>query len=171
MEISYICLGIIVGMTLGGYGMYRFQLKMKTVYYKKVSNDQRYLAVLNQWLILKQDNMQIADVLKKKKIRHIAIYGMGIYGRHLIRELENTEIVVDYGIDKKATNSYKGILIRKPNEQLEEVDAVVNTVVWGHTEIENQLVSKYTCAILNLEDIVFERFRLYNDNHESRDND
>jgi hypothetical protein len=146
-------------------------MKNKTLYYKKVSNDQRYLAVMNQWLILKQANLQIADVLKKKKIKHIAIYGMGVYGRHLIRELENSEIIVDYGIDKKVTNAYKNILVKNPNEQLEEVDAVVNTVVWGHTEIEKQLVSKYNCSILNLEDIVFERFRLYHDNHESRNND
>ncbi len=160
MKIGCIICGMMMGIVLGVCGMYQFQKKEKTIYYKKVSNDQQYLMLMNQWFILKQKRLQIADLFKKRNIKHIAVYGMGIYGRHLIRELELTEIIIDYGIDKKVTIPYRNIDVRKLNKHMEEVDAVVNTVVWARDEVEEQLALRYSCPILHLEDLVFERYRM-----------
>lgn len=37
---------------------------------------------------------------KSRDIKHIAIYGIGIYGRKLVDILQQTFVFVDYGIDK-----------------------------------------------------------------------
>ena len=130
-------------------------------YYNKKNNDkidrmQSNIDMLNQWLILKHSGCFLDKQLKEKDINSIAIYGMGINGRHLVREMENGVITISYGIDVKINKPYKNIPILKLNKEMETVDAVINTVNYDKQNIINKLCEYYTCPILNLDELIYE---------------
>lgn len=150
--------GLIIGILLGCCVMVVFQQYHKRIYYRRISHEKQYLNVMHQWLILKGKNMSLADLLKKYHVNEAAVYGMGIFGRHVIRELEGSGIIVRYGIDQKNMEAYKDIDVYTPDAPLKKVDAVINTVVWDHREIEQLLGEKMRCPVFNLEDLVFDRY-------------
>lgn len=154
------CTGLMIGILLGCCGMNAFQQYHKRIYYKRISHEKQYLNVMHQWLILKEKNMSLADLLKKYHVNNVAVYGMGIFGRHIVRELENSGIIVSYGIDQKRMEAYKDIVVYVPDDSLQKVDAVINTVVWAHREIEQLLGAKLGCPVFNLEELVFDRYGL-----------
>lgn len=115
----------------------------------------RYLDMLNQWLILKQEGKSIAEYIRKQGWKMVAVYGMGIYGRHIIRELSDTECTVAYGIDQKADGEYKGVKILRPTVRLPEVDVVINSVIYDQNDIEENLRNVISCPLVRLEDIIY----------------
>lgn len=125
-----------------------------------MTNDEyrQYLAMMNQWLILKQEGKGLEDYLKRMGYQSIAVYGMGIYGRHVIRELKNSDIRVRYGIDRNKLESYQNIEIIQPTNKLPEVDIIINTVVRENTEIRNRLKELVDYPVVSLEEIIFESY-------------
>ena len=117
-----------------------------------------YLDMMNQWLILLQEKKSICSYIEKEGWRFVAVYGMSIYGRHVIRELKNTDCIVAYGIDRKAIGEYEGIKILKPVKGLPKVDVVINAVIHEHDDIRKNLQDIVSCPIISLEDIVFESY-------------
>lgn len=116
---------------------------------------QNNIDMLNQWLILKHNGVSLDKKLKERQINSIAIYGMGITGRHLVRELEKSEVKISYGIDVKISKPYKNVSVYKLQEQMEAVDAVINTVNYDEKNIVNNLSKYYTCPIFNLDEIIY----------------
>ncbi len=159
-EIGVGLLLFLAGLAVGGLLMLSFLQYQKQVYYKKISHEKRYLDVMHQWFILKENALPISDILEEYHISSVAIYGMGIMGRHVIRELKGTGIAVKYGIDQRKMNAYEQVPVFTPKEQFREVDAVINTVVWEHDKISHMLSEKLDCKILNLEELIFNRYGL-----------
>lgn len=126
--------------------------KMKAEVYQK------YLQMMNQWLILEQEGKNLEKFFLIRNYRKIAIYGMAIYGRHLVRELENGQVKVMYGIDQKELKPYKNVEIYHLTDQLPTVDLVVNTVLQEHESIKMQLENYYKCPVISLEDVVFDSY-------------
>lgn len=112
--------------------------------------------LMNQWVRVKQDNKSIADYLKKEGYKEVAIYGMNYAGETLLKELQDSDVNVKYGIDKNADNIYSDINVVTPKEELETVDAVIVTAVTFFYEIDEMLSEKMDCPILSLEDILYE---------------
>lgn len=149
------------GVISGCCGMHLFQRHHKQLYYKEISHEKQYLNVMHQWFILKEKGLPLSDILRKYNVDNVAVYGMGIIGRHVVRELEGSGIAVSYGIDQKNTDSYKGVVVFNPKDSLKAVDAVINTVVWSHEEIRRLLEEKMKVPVFNLEDLVFDRYGLH----------
>lgn len=124
----------------------------------QIEQYRQYLDMMNQWLILKQEGKSIEPYLRKKEYRSVAVYGMAIYGRHVIRELQGTAIKVLYGIDQKEMRPYRGVDVLHPMVALPEVDAIINTVLHQHMEIKRDLTKMVDCPIESLEDIVYESY-------------
>ena len=68
--------------------------------------------------------------------------------------MKDSNIEVRYVIDKNAENIYADVEVKKPEDDLEEVDAVIVTAVFFFDEIEEQLEKSLDCPIISLEDIV-----------------
>ncbi len=151
---------IFLGVIIGGVFMLLFLQHQKKVYYKRISHERRYLDVMHQWFILKENGLPISDILKEYHISSVAVYGMGIMGRHVIRELEGTGIEVKYGIDLTQKKGYQQIPVFTPKEQLGQVDAVINTVVWEHEKISRMLEYQLDSRIFSLEELIFNRYGL-----------
>ena len=81
---------------------------------------------------------------------------MNYVGETLLSELENTNVKVNYAIDKNADNIYSNIKVIKPDDELEPVDAVIVTPITFFDEIEKILSDKIDCCITSMEDIIFE---------------
>ncbi|SFL03386.1 hypothetical protein SAMN05216390_108101 [Lachnospiraceae bacterium KH1T2] len=115
----------------------------------------QYLDMMDQWLILKQEGKTLERFFMSNQIKRIAIYGMSIYARHLIRELEGGVVEVIYGIDRNKVDEYKGIPVFGLNNSLPAVDAVINTVLWDHVNIKVQVEKMIECPVISLEDVVY----------------
>lgn len=120
--------------------------------------ESKYLNMMNQWLILKQEGKSIDGYLKKCGYNVVAVYGMAVYGRHVIRELQGSDIKILYGIDRKKVESYKQIKVIQPTEGMPPVDAIINSVLRDHINIKSYLAQICDSPVVSLEDIIFESY-------------
>lgn len=112
--------------------------------------------MMDQWVKVKQEGKRLDTYFERNHYRKIAVYGMSYVGQTLVDELKNTDIVVAYGIDKKADNLYADIDIVSGEDTLENVDVVVVTAITFFEEIAEKLATKLDCPIVSLEDILYE---------------
>lgn len=126
---------------------------------KKKENERmelQYLNMMNQWLILKQNHMSFERFFLDRQIHTIGIYGMGIYGRHLVRELkESKRCKVIIGLDRKQLSPYLGVEVIHPDQKFEIPDAIVDTVICDKKH-KNELKMKYGVKIFDLEELIFD---------------
>lgn len=113
-----------------------------------------YKNIYSQWLALHQAGMLIADYLKRKNVRKIAIYGYGELGAHLINELKNTEIEIVCLIDQQNKFPFSGIKVVKPDEFDGNVNWVITTPLLHFREIKEYLNKRNSCRIVSLEDVL-----------------
>lgn len=122
---------------------------------KAYSNKQCALFLLmSQWVKVKQSGKGIADYLEQNNYKKIAIYGMGNVGEILINELYGSGIKIIYGIDRNADNIYAECKVVKPEDKLEQADAVIVTSITYFDEIADDLSMKLNCPILSIEKIL-----------------
>ena len=81
---------------------------------------------------------------------------MSYAGETLVEELKNSKIVIKYGIDQNADKIYAEFDVISPDDEFDEVDAIVVTSITFFDEIEKMLSEKVTCPIISLEDILYE---------------
>lgn len=150
----------LVGITIGAASVGTVVMKRaekETNKYKELAD--KYFAIIqlyNQWLTNKQEGKTIVDYLNKVGIKMVAIYGMNYVGERLYDELKNSDIEVKYAIDKNADIMYEELDIVTPEEEFEEVDAVIVTATFYFEAIEEMLGKKMECPILSLKDVLYE---------------
>lgn len=114
-----------------------------------------YLSMMNQWLILKQEGKGIARYLERNGFRTVAVYGMAIYGRHVVRDLQGTDIAVAYGLDRKKMKPYLGVEILQPTGGLPQADVIINSVIRDNMNIKAALSQITDIPVISLEEVVF----------------
>lgn len=112
--------------------------------------------VYDEWLKVRQDGRSLVQYFEKRGYKNIAIYGMSYLGESLVRELQASDVKVQYGIDKNADNIYSSVEVMNLSDDLPEVDAIVVTAVFFFDEIAEELADKVNCPIISLEDMVYE---------------
>lgn len=115
---------------------------------------QSYL-MMNEWMQLKQKGRNLSEFFLEKGYKNIAIYGMHHTGITLQNELDGTGINICYGIDANAESIYSDIEVRKPTDDLPQVDVIIVTPIYYFIEIEEKLEGRVDCPILSLDDVVF----------------
>lgn len=115
-----------------------------------------YYMFMVEWLNKKNQGKYVADYLKRNQVKKVAIYGMDYIGKCLYDELMMSDIDVCYVIDQKGKYIEYDIAIpvKKSDENLEKVDAVIVTVLPGYIEIEKKLKSLEIGTILPLDEII-----------------
>ena len=111
--------------------------------------------VFNEWLLLYQQGKKITPFFHYNGFRHIAVYGMGNLGMRLCDEILMSDVVIEYGIDKRKMQPYRGIEVLIPNSNLKAVDAIIVSAVFYYSEIVNELEKWINCPIISLEDIIY----------------
>lgn len=126
---------------------------------KKQKLANKHLAIMkvyDEWLGVRQDGKSLVQYFEKQGYKNIAIYGMSFLGERLVKELQDSDVKVQYGIDKNAENIYSSVEVMNLSEDLPKVDAIVVTAVFFFDEIEEELEDMVDCPIISLEDIVYE---------------
>lgn len=112
--------------------------------------------IMDQWTNLKQEGRSLEEYFLKDGYLRIAVYGMGVVGKRLIKELRNSKIQVVYGIDKNEDMVYTDLDVVTMEDELTKVDAVVVTVVKEFDAIREALSEKIDCQVIAIEDILSE---------------
>ena len=122
---------------------------------KLLDKHTNFYIILDYWLKLYEDNKSISMYFKQRGYKKIAIYGMGVLGKHLEKQLCNKEISIEYVIDKGTF--FQGELTKKLEEvknRLPEVDVIVVTAIMEYESIEKQLKTFMKCHIISLEEVI-----------------
>lgn len=124
--------------------------------YKQHNKFKEYFYLLSRWLQLKEENINLSKYLMKYGYYRIAIYGLGVMGKHLMEELKQTEIKVIYGIDQDTLMSHPDIEIKSVDADFPQVDAIVVTATFDYDAIWTKLKEKVDCPIVSLAEVLNE---------------
>lgn len=128
--------------------------EIKKCLLQKIKNRILYKC-MNQWLSLKQRNVNLSSFFIDRKLYTIAIYGFHFMGQRLYDELKSGPIKVEYAIDKNNETRFFELPIVKVDTELKEVNAIIVTPVCDFLEIKEVLSKKVECQIISIEDILF----------------
>lgn len=114
-----------------------------------------HFGMLNKWLTNRENKKSIGSYLAENNLHNIAIYGLGLFGTHLLNDLqEDRRVNVVYGIDRSVQRNNNELKIYRPDECLPQVDAVIVSVVFSFDEIKEMLGEKMDCPIISLEELI-----------------
>ncbi len=117
--------------------------------------------IYDDWIRMVRKGHSIKGFLKKNGYETIAIYGMGLIGRQLYEDLNDSEYeTVAYCIDKNASqimiNGVEIITVNEVEIQDKAVDAVIVTPVNYFYDIEKELLRYYKGVdILSVRDVIW----------------
>jgi hypothetical protein len=115
----------------------------------------RFTNILDNWLRIKEEGLSVESNLKARNIHTIAIYGIGMLGMHLMKELEDGNIIISYGIDRRSGAINVPYRLYTLDDNLPYVDMVIVTVFYEYDEIQRKLSSKGLKSI-SLENLILE---------------
>ncbi|MDF2944231.1 MAG: hypothetical protein K0S01_3089 [Herbinix sp.] len=148
---------IFVGVVIGGITCSILKNKEIRKETNRVNKFKDYYNILNQWFVLKNSGKSLDQYFVKNGYKTIAIYGMGEMGNRFYEEFKNSgNVKIRYAIDKSAGSVYSELEIVDVDDELESVDAIIVTATFAFDEIKENLSSKVNCAIISLEDVVYE---------------
>ena len=122
--------------------MYKMQIDAKGNLHRK----NRFYTLLYEWKIKSKK-------LFTQKDMTIAIYGLGQWGELLYQDIKGLTVKVLYGIDQKV-EEFHGLPIKKPCEQLENVDMIVVTVFQEFEAVKRELQERYYGRIVSIEELI-----------------
>lgn len=123
----------------------------------QISRFKSYYNILNHWLMIKQEGINIAEELDRRGYKNIAIYGMGEVGNRLFSELKGTEINIKYCLDKNAASRFYDTNIIYPNlDKYEKVDCMIITIPFAMENIVKDIDSKCDFPLISISDIIME---------------
>lgn len=117
---------------------------------------QRFYRCFNKWIENLESGRHISDYLSQKGITSAAIYGYGLMGRNLLKEMEGGAVEVRYLIDRSFNTGNGRLQVISPEDELEKVDAIIVTPILEYAAIEAKLQKKTDAEILSLEDIIYD---------------
>lgn len=122
---------------------------------KKNERYRNYWLILRDWLNLNEDGNTITKYLKDNNIYRVAIYGMGMLGTPLYKELVNNSFEVLYGIDQDSTKTDKfDIPIYSLDDNLPDVELIIVTVDYAYESIKNKIMKKGIFNIMSLKSLI-----------------
>ena len=140
-------------MTILGIRCYKKQIQILQANNNKLSDN--YL-LLNHWLEIKNEGHSAVEYFENMGYKHIAIYGMAELADRLFEELENTDICIEYGIDKDVSCTNSRIKeIYSLQDNLPMVDVIVVTPYYAFEGICKGLKEKIECPVISIEDVIW----------------
>lgn len=112
--------------------------------------------VLVQWLTLHHEGITLQEYFHRKGYRTVAIYGMKELGVLLFDELRDTDITVEYVIDRNAEGIYTEVKCFTPTDTFPPVDVCIVTAIHYFDSIEKELKEAMNNPVVSIEDILFD---------------
>lgn len=122
---------------------------------QKMCNRYRgYWRTLDLWMECREEDRSVAAWLRAQGIANIAIYGLGMLGRHLLWELEKEGYPVCYSIDRQQEGWPSDLKVYSLDDELPAADAVIVTVMYDFNRIQTILSKKRTWKIWALDEVL-----------------
>lgn len=122
----------------------------------KILKFKGYYGLLNQWFELKHKGKSLEQYFIKNSYKSVAIYGMGEMGLRFYEDIKDSkEIEIKYAIDQGIALCEE-IEVLDVDDPLPAVDVIVVTATFAFEEIEKKLSQIVDCAVVSLEDVVYE---------------
>lgn len=109
---------------------------------------------LAKWVSILQQGKSVKDFFVENNYKTVAIYGYHYIGERLFDELSKNGIEVKYAIDQNRSGLRADIEVKKLEDDLEEVDAVIVTPIFSFNEIEDKLLEIFDCPIISFEEVL-----------------
>lgn len=119
-----------------------------------------YTKILDMWMHIIEKGSSLERILINKGYKTIAVYGLGILGKHLVKQLRMCAVEVKYIIDRNKFLTCDDIKVITAGAEMQEVDAVIVTPVNEYEEIETLLKQFYCVDIISLEALLREELYL-----------
>lgn len=119
---------------------------------EKADKFEQYTRVLDRWMELRELGVNICEYFSGNRIKNIAIYGYGNFGRHLHWEIKRNNVNLDYIIDQQGQKLSDEIKIYYPSDNLPDTDLIVITTFWISSEIKKILPN--TIKTVSLDEII-----------------
>ena len=132
----------------------KFETKKKTasLLQQRCDKYESYLFALDRWMELREEGINLEQMLIKRGCKHVALYGYGILGRHFVQEVKNSEIELDYIIDQNKEKIELDIPSYTPYETLPECDAVVVSSFYFMDEVRAVLPKHF--KLISIETLI-----------------
>lgn len=118
----------------------------------------RMFRVLSDWMSIWEHGIHIEDYLKQQEIHSVIIYGYGHFGRHLLAELQKSDIEVKGIIDRNAHYIDTDTVVRTLEDDIEAADAVIIAILKNENSdmIEKNIVRRIDARVFWITDIISE---------------
>ncbi len=117
----------------------------------KIIRFECYWRIMDKWLSLKESKRTVADLLEEKNIYKIAVYGVGMLGRHLIQDLSGSNIKIVCAIDRNEIMEKYDFPVIGTDERIPEADALIVTPSYDFPGIKESMMGKGVDNIISLE--------------------
>lgn len=114
----------------------------------------RVQVILDTWLTNIEDNKSFMDFLKKNNVNSIIVYGYGVLGRHLIKELINMNVNIEAIIDKDVNKGVDEIDTINIGDNISSESVIVITPVMEQNEIKEKLKKFYKNRIIYINQLI-----------------
>lgn len=120
----------------------------EAIRYKKI------MYMLNSWLCLKEEGKSLVDYFVQKKYNNIAVYGIGLLGKHLLEELKDSSVKIAYGIDRQKEQLHYAFAIYDLQDELPEADVIVVTVAHEFEQIQKDLSERFVGSVVSIAEVL-----------------
>lgn len=129
-----------------------YENKLQVCIKEKVTKHRKFAQLEHNFNKMMSDKEQLKNCLKQSKINTLAVYGYGYYGKKFIKCMQECGIKVSYVIDKNASafvqDEWK---IKTLEDELDIVDLIVVTPVFGYLDIKEKISEKTGMRCLPLD--------------------
>lgn len=114
--------------------------KLEICVKEKANKHRKYDELEQCFEWIEKNTTKLQEYVEKYPLYKIAVYGYGVYGKRLLKCLENCNIGVSYVIDQNAgAFETRHIEVKKIQDKLEPVDLVIITPVFDEENIKKEL--------------------------------
>ncbi len=116
----------------------------------------RMFYVLDEWIASEEKGRMFEKYLTSHGVRHVAVYGYGPLGKRLVRQLDGSSVHMEYIIDQNAAFLETKCPAFTLEDDLEDVDAVIISLVQDEMAIAEAIKRKLSAKILTISKAVKE---------------
>lgn len=154
-KVFYGIITVLAGIAVGVMGTQKLLLDPLRKNQENAEKFQMLFQMMDQWVRLKQEGVNLSRFFVENGYKKIAIYGMGLAGETLSNELRGTGVEVAYAIDRNKYGVATDLDVYSPDEDIPEVDAIIVSAIAYFDEVLTKLEGKMDCPIISLEDVVY----------------
>lgn len=121
---------------------------------QRCSRFRGYWGTMDLWIGLLETGGSVAAWLRAQGIGSVAIYGLGMLGKHLRYQLQQDGFPVRYAIDQQTEQGHGDLEVYALDDDLPAADAVLVTVLYDYAAIRASLADRHAWRVLALDEVL-----------------